>query len=123
MTTTTYLCIGCPLGCRLEVDEDEEGAIVEVRGFGCRRGKLYAEQEHTAPRRMVTTTLAISGARHARIPVKSSAPVPKDLVPEICRVARGHRVVAPVRMGDVLVANILATAVDLIATCDMPAVY
>ena len=59
MNTATYLCIGCPLGCRLEVDEDEEGQIVEIRGFSCKRGKVYAEQEHTAPRRMVTTTVDI----------------------------------------------------------------
>ena len=32
-TTFAYLCIGCPLGCRLEVDEDSHGDIVEIRGI------------------------------------------------------------------------------------------
>ena len=58
---THYLCIGCPLGCRLEV-EAEEGTVVEVRGFSCKRGKEYAEREHTDPRRLVST----HGARRER---------------------------------------------------------
>ena len=34
-----YLCIGCPLGCHLEVEEDEDDNIVEVRGWACKRGE------------------------------------------------------------------------------------
>ena len=122
MNTTTYLCIGCPLGCRLEVDEDEEGQIVEVRGFSCKIGKIYAEQEHVAPQRMVTTTVDISGALYARLPVKTSAPVPKGAVIDVCRALRAQTVRAPVRMGDVIVANVLNTGADVIATRDMLAV-
>lgn len=122
METKTYLCIGCPLGCRLEVDEDEAGDIVEIRGFSCKRGKTYAEQEHVAPQRMVTTTVEIAGARHARLPVKSSAPVPKDLVVDVCRALRRLHVRAPVHMGDVIATNVLNTGADVIATRDMPLV-
>ena len=49
IATYSYLCIGCPLGCRLELDEDADGTIVEIRGSSCRRGDRYAEQEHTDP--------------------------------------------------------------------------
>ena len=60
IVTVGYLCIGCPLGCRLEVDEDPAThALVEVRGYSCRLGKEYAIQEHTAPQRLVTTTVAV----------------------------------------------------------------
>lgn len=120
METTTYLCIGCPLGCRLEVDEDETGDIVEIRGYSCKRGKTYAEQEHVAPQRMVTTTVEIAGGRLARLPVKSSAPVPKDLVVDICRALRRVHVLAPIQMGDVIATNVLNTGADVIATRDMP---
>ncbi|BAL99383.1 MULTISPECIES: DUF1667 domain-containing protein [Caldilinea] len=120
IVTVRYLCIGCPLGCRLEVDEDlEEHAIVEVRGFSCRRGKEYAIQEHTAPQRMVTTTVAIDNARWPRLPVRTSKPVPKEKVLDICRTLRTVRVCAPVASGDIIVRNILNIGADVIATRDM----
>lgn len=121
--TFYYLCIGCPLGCRLEVDEDPEThAIVEVRGFSCRRGREYALQEHTAPRRIVTTTVAIAGARWERLPVRSNTPAPKDKVQAICNALRHMRVAAPVAMGDIIVPDILDCGVDMIAARDMPAI-
>lgn len=114
--TARYLCIGCPLGCRLEVDESPSGDIVEIRGFSCKRGKEYAQQEHSDPRRMVTTTVAIANAPWPRLPVKSSAPVPKARVIEICRLLRSLQVNAPVQAGDVLVANVLGLGADIVAT-------
>lgn len=121
--TTHYLCIGCPLGCRLEVDEDlDTHAVVEVRGFSCRRGKEYALQEHTAPSRIVTTTVEIDRARWPRLPVRSNAPAPKGKVAEICRALRKVRVSAPVSMGDIIVADVLGTGVDIIAERDMTSV-
>lgn len=119
-TTTNYLCIGCPLGCRLEVDEDvESGEIIEVRGFSCAKGDKYARQEHVAPERSVSTTVAISGARYPRLPVKTSAPVPKEMVMDICRKIHTVNVEAPIRMGDVIVPSILGTGVDVVASRDM----
>lgn len=118
---TTYLCIGCPLGCRLEVEEDEAGEVVEVRGFSCKRGKEYAIQEHTDPRRVVTTTVAVTGGALPRLPVRSAGTVPKGLVRDACCVLRDVKLRAPVRMGDVVLTDVLGTGVDVIATRDMPA--
>jgi CxxC motif-containing protein len=118
--TTTYLCIGCPLGCRLEVDEDPAShAIVEVRGFSCRRGKEYAMQEHTAPQRIVTTTVGVSGGLWPRLPVRTSKPVPKGQVLAICRQLSTVSVRAPVRLGQVIVGNVANTGCDVVATRDM----
>ena len=117
--STTYLCIGCPLGCRLEVDEDEDGVLVEVRGFSCKLGKKYAIQEHTDPRRVVTTTVAIEGGTLPRLPVRSAGTVPKGLVGDVCAILRGVKVQAPVRMGDVVLDNVLGTGVNIVATRDM----
>jgi len=118
--TTAYLCIGCPLGCRLELVEDDDGAIVEVRGAGCRKGEHYAAEEHTDPRRAVSTTVAIDGSRWPRLPVKTTGTIPKGQVIEACRSLRSVRVSAPVRLGDVIVADLLGTGVDVVATRDMP---
>ena len=121
VTTTAYLCIGCPLGCRLEVDEDDAGAIVEIRGFSCKRGKEYAAQEHRDPRRVVTTTVAVEGGTLPRLPVRSAGTVPKALVRDVCRALCPVHIHAPVRMGDVVLADVLGTGVDIVATRDMPA--
>lgn len=119
LTTFTYLCIGCPLGCRLELDEDERGAIVEIRGSSCRRGDRHAAQEHTDPRRLVTTTVAISGGRWPRLPVRTTEPIPKALVGEAVRTIGATHVTAPVGIGDVIVENLLGTGIDVVATRDM----
>ncbi len=115
-----YLCIDCPLGCRLEV-EDGDGGEVEVRGFTCKKGKDYGKQEHRDPRRMVSTTVRVSGGVWPKLPVRTASAVPKDKVLDICRALRAITVAAPVRMGHVVVADILETGVDIIATRDMPA--
>jgi CxxC motif-containing protein len=115
-----YLCIGCPLGCRLEVEEDA-GAIVEIRGFACKRGKEYAEREHIDPRRMVNSTVRVVNGVWARLPVKTTLPVRKDQVLALCQVLRRVTVTAPVKLGDVIVSNILETGADVVATRSMPA--
>jgi CxxC motif-containing protein len=122
VTTFGYLCIGCPLGCRLEVDESAAGDVVEVRGFSCRLGREFAVQEHTDPRRQVTTTVAVEGARWPRLPVKTAAPVPKHRVLAVCQALAGVRLHAPVRLGDVVATDVAGTGVDVVATRDMPAV-
>jgi CxxC motif-containing protein len=114
-TTFAYLCIGCPLGCRLELDESQ-GEILEVRGNSCKKGQEFARQEHTDPRRLVTTTVAVEGARWPRLPVKTTATVPKALVREVCRALAAVTLRAPVAAGDVVVTDVLGTGVDVVAT-------
>ncbi len=116
---TNYLCIGCPLGCRLEVEEDGT-QIVEIRGQGCKRGKTFAEQEHTDPRRMVTTTLRTRGGLWPKLPVKTVAPIPKGRVVELCKELHKLTLDAPVKMGDVILADALGEGVDVVATRSMP---
>ena len=117
---TTYLCIGCPLGCRLELEETEDHEIVEVRGFSCKKGERFAIQEHTDPRRMVTTTVAIEGGLFPRLPVRTMEPVPKGLMGRVCEELRSVTVEAPVTMGDVVHPDVAGTGVDVIATRSLP---
>jgi CxxC motif-containing protein len=114
-----YLCIGCPLGCRLEVDA-VDGEVVEVRGHSCKRGKEFAVQEYTDPRRFVTTTVRVEAGRWPRLPVKTAASVPKDRVADVARALHELTVTAPVAMGDVVLADVLGTGVDVVATRDLP---
>jgi len=110
-----YLCIGCPLGCRLELDVDDAGAF-EVRGNSCKKGEEFARQEHIDPRRTVTTTVACSGGRWPRLPVRTTTTVPRDRVAEVCRALQTITVHAPVAMGDVVAADVCGTGADVVAT-------
>jgi CxxC motif-containing protein len=119
--TTGYLCIGCPLGCRLEIDDTGDSRdIVEVRGNNCRRGEAFVRQEHIDPRRMVTTTVRIENGLWAKLPVKTTSAVPKDKIFGICEALHALTLKAPVRMGDVIISNVMGTGIDVVATRDMP---
>jgi len=109
------ICISCPQGCALEVEYDET-SIIKVEGAQCKRGQAYAESEVFHPTRMVTTTICINGACIPLIPIKTSGAVSRDLTMDIVRRAAKLRVPAPVRCGDVVLANVLDTGVNLVAT-------
>lgn len=117
---TTYLCIGCPLGCRLEVTE-EAHEIVEVRGFACKKGDTYARQEHVEPQRIVTSTVAIRGGLWARLPVRTSTTIPKLLIGAVMGEIGKVDIEAPVSLGETIIKDVLGTGADIVATRDMPA--
>ncbi len=55
----------------------------------------------------------------ARLPVKTSAPVPKAKNQEVMREINAITVRGPVRIGDLIAGNIAGTGVDLVATRTM----
>lgn len=117
--TKTITCINCPIGCPLQlVHEGDE--LREIEGNQCKRGKKYAQQEFVDPRRTFSTTIPIAGARHARLPVKLSNPVPKDRIMEAVDAIHELRVDAPVRMGAVLVRDLIGVeGVDVVVARSM----
>jgi CxxC motif-containing protein len=117
--TEKFVCVGCPIGCYLEL-EHEGDEIIEVAGYDCKRGAKYAKQEFTDPRRALSTTVAITGAVWARLPVKTTGQVPKDRVLEAARAIHEIRCRAPVEAGQVLLEGLLGEAgLDVVATRSM----
>ena len=117
--TAKLVCVGCPIGCPLEL-EHKGDQIIEVAGNDCKRGAKYAKQEFTDPRRSLSTTVAISGAVWGRLPVRTTGQVPKHRVMEAARVIHGIRCRAPVEVGEVLLEGLLGEAgLDVIATRSM----
>lgn len=110
------VCVSCPLGCGLKVELDDSGAVINVTGNTCPRGKKYAVDECTNPVRMVTSTVKVKGGEHPVVPVKTSKPVPKGLMFEIMKEINSVTVEAPVKIGDVVIENVLGTGADIIAT-------
>lgn len=111
----TYTCICCPLGCPLEVSIDEAGAVADVSGHGCARGKEYAMSEAAAPVRMVTAIVCVEGSLEP-LSVKTASPVPKDSIQGVLDAVRGLRLKAPVSIGAVLVDDVCGTGVAVVAT-------
>ena len=56
--TRVMNCIMCPMGCEMTVTV-ENGKVIDVKGNTCPRGAKYANDEVTAPKRMLTTTVRI----------------------------------------------------------------
>lgn len=112
------ICVACPLGCSIEV-EVEDLQVVSVKGNTCKRGDEYARTEVTNPVRSLTTSVKIEGGIHPVVPVKSSGAIPKGKMFECMEVINSVTVKAPVKIGDVIVENILDLGVDIVATnCD-----
>ncbi len=119
---TNFVCIGCPVGCPLQLTH-EGTEIQEILGQACNRGAKYARQEFVDPRRGMSTTVAIRGARWRRLPVKVTKAIPKDRVIEAARLIHALQLNAPVRRGDVLIRDILGEpGIDVVATRTMLAV-
>lgn len=107
-------CIICPVGCSLSAETDENGAI-HVTGNGCPRGAKYAESELTHPVRTLTDIVRLTN-RDVMLSVKSSGPLPKELLLKAAEFLAGVSAAAPVNIGDVIVSDILGTGVDIVAT-------
>jgi len=108
-------CINCPVGCRMTVTLSEAGEFLSVSGNTCPRGAKYAAQECTQPLRMITAVLPVEGSA-VPLSVKTSQPVPKELISQIMRALSDVRISLPVSAGDVIVPDILSTGSDIIAT-------
>ena len=124
------ICITCPKGCHLKVDEE----TFAVTGNSCPRGAVYGANELRNPVRVVTSTVVVKtspdkgsgtgeaggGVAPRRLPVKTDRPIPKgkmfEVMDEIARV----RVQAPVAVGQVLIRNVAGTDGNVVATKSLP---
>ena len=92
---------------------------IKVSGNKCDKGIDFAKTEAFSPERTLTSTVHISGGIHTMLPVKTSKAIPKDLMAEAVKLISKAEVSSPVKTGDVIIANILGTGADIIATRDM----
>ncbi len=107
-------CIVCPVGCVMHVNKD--GDNIEVTGNSCKRGYTYAVDELTNPKRMVTSSIAVTGGEMPLVSVKTRQAVPKNKINEILSEVKKARAQFPVHIGDVLIQDVGGTGVDIIAT-------
>ena len=110
------ICIACPRGCYMTVEIGDSGEFVSVAGNTCKRGETYAMTEVTNPTRSLTSTVRVVGGMHPVVPVKSAQPVPKGLLFDCMKEINNAEIAAPVKIGDVVIRDILGTGVDIVAT-------
>lgn len=108
-------CIGCPLGCALTV-EMNGGEVVSVTGNTCKRGDDYARKEVTNPTRIVTSSVKVEDGSLAAVSVKTKEDIPKGKIFDCVKALKDVCVKAPVAIGDVVLADVAGTGVDVIAT-------
>lgn len=122
--TLQFNCTTCPSECLLtvEVERDAKGTVTAVRsvtGNSCPRGDKFAHQELTCPMRVLTTTVAVSGGDEALLPVRTAEAIPLALHAQAMDLIRGVVVEAPIRMGDIVLEDLLGTNIDLVASMDI----
>lgn len=120
MSTRELTCIGCPLGCAVTVTLDGK-TVTGVTGNTCPRGDAYARKEVTNPTRIVTSTVRVKDGICAMTNVKTASDIPKDKIFDCVNALRDVVVTAPVAIGDVIVADVAGTGVDVVAARNVPA--
>ena len=94
-----------------------DGEVTAVAGNTCKRGDTYGRKEVTNPTRIVTTTVPVAGSDTERmVSVKTASDVPKGKMFEVVAALKGVTAQAPVAIGDVILADVAGTGVDIIAT-------
>ena len=109
----TVICIVCPKGCHLNIDE-EHG--YEVSGFGCERGIAYGVEEVRRPMRQITSTVVIENAQLPRCPVKLDKPIDKHLIMAAMRELDQVVLRSPVEEGHVVIQNVCGSGANFVNT-------
>ena len=127
------VCIVCPRGCKLVIEEKVDGSL-DIRGNACARGPVWATSEIRDPRRTVTATCRLLPSAHGapapaagleaptdsprRLPVRSNAPCPRPLVEDLLADIYRLELHSPVAAGQVLIANWRDLGFDVVATAN-----
>ncbi|MFW5981212.1 MAG: DUF1667 domain-containing protein, partial [bacterium] len=87
----------------------------------CPAGIEYVREEFKNPRRILPTTVRIKNAALPLVPVKTSAPIPREILLEAMKEIARIEVEAPVKIGEVIGKDFMNTGADLVATRSLEA--
>jgi len=108
------ICTICPIGCNISV-EGEGDNISSISGYSCKRGIEYGKNEFSHPVRILTTTVKVAGTEQL-LPVRSSRPIPKELIMKCMEEIKKVKVSEKVKRYDVIISNICGSEADIVAT-------
>ena len=111
------ICIVCPNGCRITVDNIDGEWI--IKGNLCPKGKEFAINEMINPKRSICSTVKTSYDKMPRLPVKTDGEIPKckifDIIEEINKININHKI----HSGEIIIEDVLGTGINIVATSDM----
>jgi CxxC motif-containing protein len=112
----TIVCILCPKGCSMEVTF-QDNQFQHVKNNLCKKGIAYAKSEIEAPMRQFSTFIPLKNSKtHKTLPVKTSCPVPKELIFPILKEIKKQVAIAPIAFNQIIIPQILGQNCDIIAT-------
>jgi CxxC motif-containing protein len=116
-----FVCTICPKGCHLVAHTKNNGDTdcnsVVITGNSCVRGEVYGKQEAVSPMRVVTSTARVNGFEHIySVPVKTTAPIPKQKVQDTMQLINTIVVNKPTKRGESVLKNIFGLGVDVVTT-------
>lgn len=107
------ICITCPRGCHLKVDEN----TLTVTGNTCEKGAEYGKNEVTNPVRVLTSIVKTCRGRVCS--VKTDRPIPKDKIFDIMDTLKTVELKDSIAIGDIVVKDVCGTGANWIATKNM----
>ena len=114
-----FICVGCPLGCEVTLTINDTGEVLGFAGNKCKEGEKYVLEEYQHPVRTLTATVLTDGSSQPLLAVRTSKPILKTTQLQSMQVIAGARAKPPLKMGDVVIPNLLGTGVDVVASSDL----
>lgn len=121
MAEVNIICIGCPMGCVVTLAIDRDGEVTAITGCKCKAGQRYVVEEYKNPVRVLTATIATKDSFRPLLPVRTAAPILKMKLLPGMEVLAKTKVKPPVKIGEVVIPNLLDTGADVVATSALPA--
>jgi CxxC motif-containing protein len=115
---TEFVCISCPIGCRLTVTR--EGDEIVVAGNRCPKGEVYGREETRSPKRVVTAVVRTDSKTFPFIPVRTDKPLPRPLIPDLIGELAKRSVHLPAARGALLIGNYRESGVSVVLTRTLP---
>lgn len=120
MTEEKIICIGCPSGCLVTLKLDDKDDVVSIADAKCKEGRRYVLEEFHNPARVLTATVLTERSTHPLLPVRTNKPIPKSMLADAMLVLAHARAKPPLKLGQVVIPDLLGVGTDLIATTDLP---
>lgn len=120
MMKTAYevTCTLCPISCKAKLFLEGD-KVISVKNLECPRGRTYVENEVKKPVRDFFTVVKVEGARVSVLPIRTTGPIPKQKVIDCSAELSKVVVKAPIKLGSIIVRNLLNLGVDVISTKDL----
>jgi len=112
------ICVICPNGCQLqaEIQEGQEPAVTEVAGNLCDKGPVWARQEIVNPMRTIASSVIVEAGDFSMVSVRTDSPVPLKGIFSIMKEIKALKLMAPVKIGDVVIKDVAGMPCNIIAT-------